>query len=602
MVYVYIYMYVCIHNFVYIAASCSSGHVVVSYDDRSDGESVVVSAKSWPSGEQQTTVFSGATFPTLECGETFVRCNLTAVLDINSEKVAVTIPLVQGVGLVLYEILNGSIRYQDHFLLEQLPSLNCHITQFFNSTGSTIGYCINVSTTTNENLKHVQLNINFTDLTQSTLSQIYNPSMFDLPQDTSQSVYFNERANCFEDDKNFVFIIDGLFVDRFDLMDGMLEFFGMFDVSSFPREEVDCVNPRRVKRVDDSVLAIYCTNLTIELDVCRLETDTVLVNTYDLDEGIVYNCTTDSRTFVLEKNGSLFLPSFPGNVTVPLPSDFQGIYTADCFIANEELFLVSTSFGGHTLSLSSQQQLFTTLGISDYLIPHVMYSGPSALFNSNGTTLLYNFSCPLSPVVVAIDHPFKLSTVIESGEGYSCMCFDPGTTEVPTENSTSTFTADTTKPEKAKNHTTQIVVPIIAGVVLIIAVLSGIIIIIIIMCVKRRNANRNLEALPIPVQATDHDDGTPQESSAKGLNKSSQGACFNHHGDYMDEYPLLEPAQPNNGDQKVSRSTTPVSVRPIQDTNKKNASRSLALPKKPVPTELVHDHKKNSEHTEPSND
>ena len=174
-------------------------------------------------------------------------------------------------------------------------------------------------------------------------------------------------------------------------------------------------------------------------------------------------------------------------------------------------------------------------------------------------------------------------------------CFEPHTTtELPTENSTSVSTADTTKPESVEVHTIVIVVPVIVGIFVLIVVIVIVVLVICVVAAKvvrlRNPDSQSLvtlvnhietrEELKTPVQATNDEPQHSKQISSVYYNNTPAA----HHDDKM---PLLDSAESTCGKEEYTI--------PVQDTNDKNAPATITTsPIKPVPQALVDDKLKTS--------
>ena len=448
---------------------CTAGHLFVA-QDTTDGVLITTKSSLADSDTQQETItFSGDSLPK-ECGDGYVRCNLTLLSDFATQKTIAVVPLSRGVGLVLYDFgsrFGTGKHYRDHFIIDlrqSIPSYNCALTSFIRvagtvvTTGRVLGLCLNTSSEEQSNLQVVLLDVDFNNLNQSTLSTVqygWTEITLNFPDDMSQAVYFRSPAACFEDENRSLFFVDGTSLADLNLVTGIMSYYEMYAMRTHDSAPtpIDCVHPRQLVRISDHTLVAYCENVTMELDVCKRRSTTILVDTYS--EGMRFYCNGDLSTYINVHDGILTAQttdplSLFSKHSFRLPPDFNAIYSASCLIVNNVVYVIISSTSGKTNLINLNEGFSTQIGMStlNQTIPHTIYHNQLVLYNDELSSQLYNLSCTSDQI--EIDHPFHLSAYIQDNNNlYTCVCNTSShiTSTVPLYTSSTVTVAELTNVE-----------------------------------------------------------------------------------------------------------------------------------------------------------
>ena len=398
------------------------------------------------SKDPQTITFDGEYIPH-ECGPNFKLCNIT-IVEQNQRMVAL-IPLIRGVGLVLYNHSTNVLQLLEKHVLPIPENFRCHMTSMFElRTGRYIlGHCLNLMRPRNMNIRHLEIFINFTNIVSSVWykSDERYPSEDLYAPDSFSGFEYAPDTSCASGDPYHIYSVDDGYV---------LDFRKEFSSSRFSYNDY-CINRQGCQLVTKLVyvtrerLAVYCAGgLTVLYDTCSTPTitetksDHCFVYKLSLKEvavfdtlvnGTPYFCSADS--YVLHKNNTLTLVrNENSNWTIPLPTPpTDPVVDASCSNVDNEIFFLSYHQSGETYLIRLNENFTTLIGSSilERSIPPKIYHQRYTVVNNDSASLVFDISC-MEPRV-QIDHPHHLAVVVEGRGTQKCECDTDETTEASAE-------------------------------------------------------------------------------------------------------------------------------------------------------------------------
>ena len=394
---------------------------------------------SLPNSSQQSIALQNEHLPTL-CGTHYSRCNMI-LLESNPtiSRSVVAFPIRKGVALISLDNVNGSLHLGLHHILQLLPSQfgdsGCQITTLVDLSDSAnarrnspqvIGLCVN-----EVNIQRANILIDFNNLSRSTVS----PYATDLPV----PLYSYSVGNL----SNFVSITSNLPICWAEILNSVTCYFdqstlGLLDVSSeyenAPEEytvksgsnqRFVCSKPRQLARVSEQTLAMYCENVTAEIDMCQFMSNSVgAVRFHDeFNGGVPYPCSPNVGSNVTVSGKTITFNSTL-NRTIPLMSN-ESVFFGHCISIRDRVLFALTSTIGNVYLLDLLQndgvllKVITRSGTMFAL--HQVYN-ESVLYANGSSTMLYNTSCPEEPYRVTIDHPYHLALHTVGDRRQPCFC------------------------------------------------------------------------------------------------------------------------------------------------------------------------------------
>ena len=311
--------------------------------------------------DPQTVLFHGEYVPH-ECGLNFQRCNITIVEQ--NQRVVALIPLIRGVGLLLYNHSTNVLQLLEKHVLPIPENFQCHITSMFKLRARryVLGHCLSLMQARNMNIRHLELSINFTNIASSVWYESdkrYPPEGLYAPDSFSGFVYAPDTS-CASGDPYHIYSVDDGYV---------LDFRKEFSGNKFIYDPY-CINCQGCQLVTKLVyvtrerLAVYCAGgLTVLYDTCSTptitETKSDLCSVYKLSlkevsvfntlvNGTPYFCSPDA--YVLDKNNTITLVQNEiSNWTILLPiPPTDPIIDAMCSNFDNEIFFLSYHQSGET--------------------------------------------------------------------------------------------------------------------------------------------------------------------------------------------------------------------------------------------------------------
>ena len=384
------------------------------------------------SEDPQTIVFVGEHIPP-ECGSKFERCNVT-VTKRNQRTVAL-ISLIRGVGLTLYNHTSSGPQYLNHHVLDIPERLQCRMTAMFPlQPGDYIfGQCLNLTQSENDNIKHLLVYVNFTDITRSVFYQdngrysvehLFEPSLF------SEFVLAPD-PRCVVDDSFHIYSVDDGYVLDFSKESSS----DRFTYQAYCINHHGCSHAKRLALVSRNTLAVYCSNETILYDVCSTPTITTprpcQVQELSLNELEVFHASVSGtphfcskEAYILHKDDTLTLVHKDmTNWTVPLltpPTD--RIDSASCSQVGNETYFLSYGESGQTYLTRVTENVTNLIGRNTLVsnVPPKIIQQRYAVVNNRSESLVFNLSC--TEPQIQVHHPYHLATVVVAETTHECEC------------------------------------------------------------------------------------------------------------------------------------------------------------------------------------
>lgn len=413
------------------------------------------------SKDLQTIIFHGEYVPH-ECGPNFQRCNIT-IVEHNQRMVAL-ISLIRGVGLVLYNHSTNVLQLLDRHVLPIPESLQCHMTSMFALRAGryVLGHCLNLMQPRNRNIRHLEISINFTNISSSVWyeSDERYPSEDLYAPDTFSGFVYAPDTSCASGDPYHIYSVDEGYV-----LDFRKEFSSSrFSYNPYCINRQGCLLVTKLVYVTRERLAVYCAGgLTVLYDTCSTPTitetksDNCSINELSLKEvavfdalvnGTPYFCSAD--TYVLHKNSTLTLVQNEiSNWTIPMPiPPTDPIIDARCSNFDNDIYFVSYHQSGKTYLTRLNENTTNLIGraILERNIPPKIDHQRYTVVNNDSASLVYDLSC-MEPRV-QVDHPYHLALVVEVSGTQQCECGTDETTEagaeLPTDGTVATDTLNAT--------------------------------------------------------------------------------------------------------------------------------------------------------------
>ena len=380
----------------------------------------------------QTTVFVGEYIPP-ECGINLQRCNVTTTTG--NQRTVALISLVRGVGLTLYNHTSSGLQYLNHHVLALPESLHCRMTATspLRAEGYVLGLCLNLTRPENDNIEHLLVYVNFSNITSSVFYQdnsrysaehLFEPSRF-------SEFVFAPDARCIVDDSYHIYSVDDGYVLDFRKESSS----DAFTYDAYCINHHGCSHAERLVLVSRNTFAMYCSNVTILYDVCSTPIITTSqscrVGQLSLNELKVFHATVSGtphfcseEVYVLQRDSTLTVVYKDTiNWTIPLltPPTDQIIY-ASCSQVGNETFFLSYWDSGQTYLTHVAQNVTNLIGRNTRVsnVPPKIFQQRYAVVNNHSESLVFNLSCTAPQIQV--NHPHHLATVVVAETTHECEC------------------------------------------------------------------------------------------------------------------------------------------------------------------------------------
>ena len=383
------------------------------------------------------------------CGDHFTRCNMTLLTESTistSPTSLLLVPLQRGVAQVVYEKVNNTLQLVTHHILP-LPSQvnNCQLTslldlreiperlleEFSVDRIDVVGLCLNETSPVEVPL--VNISIDFAIPSKSRVLPFVNDALRQPPRSPgvlSNFVPWLDKPRCLSFFLSPMYYFRSSTIGLFDATnsEGTQEFFLYYPATT---TMFVCPSPRRLIRISDDTLVVYCDNGSAEINICNFVGDSVEdVSIREASDGVRYFCSGDMDNFVSVSNRVATFNSSTGtavNVSLPLASD-EEVYIGSCLPSSNgdsnDVRFMFTSTQGNTFLVENLEGSETAViiqerGVSNPSFVHHQVYGELAVYNNGTNTVLLNASCLNG---VTLEHQFSLSLVVP-GEGvHRCDC------------------------------------------------------------------------------------------------------------------------------------------------------------------------------------
>ena len=437
------------------------------------------------------------------CG--FSRCNIiniTGPMEHSTPRSTMAIPVVRGVLLIVFEMINGTRELSANHTLELPHEMSglCQVAYLMDLTGvsqdrshfttppQVTGLCLNESRT--DSIHRVSIMIDFNNISKSSLSQDVNDNPVDLDYlETVSNFVFSKGVNIpqcwstFMNSQTFFYHKSSV---------------GLFDVTSEENsvqmywlyrgdELFVCNSPLQLVHIPRDVLVLHCRNVSVQIDICKLSSVSVTDLIYhDSTDGIPYYCSSDMNTFVSVRGETvIFNSTLNGSVTNITIN--ETVYFGECIKQGNSTIFVYASPTGSIYIVDPQWEnplILLTRSHSQF-VKHQVYED-LILYNNGTSSVLYNTSCKDDPVVVTISHPYHLSLHTFDRGLRSCSCSSPdnadSTTTQSMNNTQSVYTSTYPQPfNPANNNRQKHVIGAVVGVILCGAVIVSFVIAVILI-------------------------------------------------------------------------------------------------------------------------
>ena len=475
---------------------CEQGHYFLIDNNGTNNEIVVTSVNTFTK-MVKSEVIQDRLPSSQMCGQDFERCNV-ATLTVGNHT-ALTIPLLDSVGLLLHNSGNNDIEQCHTYSLSPRNLKRCVFTNFIPIVASrnneAMGYCIDTSGV----LRAFTIIINFASLNLSTIeARPYDDGTYSLGDSATRSnfIHFDNfpPESCFSTDLPHAFFIINNTLIHHGFEDRVYTEIGTINAAS------TCT---KLQRVGECELAAYCGSEVFTFSISEEDQNNFSPNPLPANNGRTFICS--SSYFVSIRNSTLTLhdrdTSSPlKNTSIDFDEDniLQGSCQGSTIGSTRFIVALQDTSGSSTLytvQISQQDSpsitsLVRAESTESNMITYRVRS-QYAIIRNRSNTLIYNWTLTCCQEPLSVQSTF---TFVSYSSNSVDQCHCPfGPTSSPTTTTLSPTTISTlltaTISVTSPAHSNEVLIHLgVAGFVLvlllIIILIIGVTVFLCYMCAK----------------------------------------------------------------------------------------------------------------------